>query len=177
MTPPSDLRLPKFPVEVEVGLSDGSTQWLEFYVAEHNEHSYRRQHVLDLLHAEELFVPALEVVRDGGDGRGDGDGVWAMINKATIAWVAIPLDEGALPVEESLEAVDPELYDVRIHVSIEIVAHATVEGHVMYSPPSGHERLNDYLNRPGRFLRVWTGERLVLVNKSSILRVREPAAD
>ncbi len=170
MSASSDLRLPKFPVEVEVGFADGSSRWVDVYVAEHTEHSYRRQHVIDLLEADEPFVPARDVAENG-------DEHWAMINKATIAWVAIPLDQGSLPVEESLEATDPELYDVQSPVSVDISAHSAVEGHVLYSPPAGHGRLIDYLNQPRRFLRVWTAERLVLVNKSWVLGVREPAAD
>jgi len=166
----SDLRLPKFPVEVEVGFADGSSRCVDVYVAEHTEHSYRRQHVIDLLEADEPFVPARDVAENGHEH-------WAMINKATIAWVAIPLDEGSLPVDDSLDASDTELYDVQSPVSVDIAAHPAVAGHVLYSPPAGRGRLIDYLNQPGRFLRVWTAERLVLVNKSCVLGVHEPAVD
>jgi len=97
---------------------------------------------------------------------------FVLVNKATLSWAAISLTDGALPVEEA-EPPEDELYDVRCDVCVHIVGQPSVEGRVLYSPPEDHSRVADYLNQPGRFVRLWTNERLYLVNKDQVQRVIE----
>jgi hypothetical protein len=162
----SNLRLPKIAVAVHIASRDREVRRYEVFVAPHQEHAYRRQHVIDLLEGRDGFVPARDVDEDR----------WVLTNKATIVWAALPLTDGALPVEEEAESFEPQLYDVQIEVTVELAAHAAIEGQILYSPPADHARVVDYLNQPSRFFRLWTTERLYLVNKDHVIRVHEAPA-
>jgi hypothetical protein len=162
-----ELTLPKIAVAVELALEGRTVQRVEVFVAEHLGHAFRRQHVLDLLEGETKFLPARAT---------DGSG-FALFNKAALIWVGIPLDHGSLPIEEEAETIDSELYDESCNVSIELVSGETMAGEVLYSAPTGHARIGDYLNRPGRFMRVWTTDHLYLVNKAYVVSVGEVADD
>ena len=158
-SPTGDLRIPKIPVTVELAIEGQGMASVKVYVAEHLAGSMRRQRVLDLLESEPLFLPAL-----------DDDGP-RIINKATLKWVSISLLDGALPVEE--EMVDSMLYDERRSVVVELVGGDLLAGDLLYSQPPERSRVVDYLNRGGRFLRLWNPEKVLLVNKDRIISVRE----
>lgn len=162
-----ELTLPKIAVAVELALEGRAVRSVEVFVAEHLERAFRRQHVLDLLEDETQFLP----------GHATDGGGFALFNKAALIWVGISLDQGSLPVEEEAETMDSQLYDESCNVCIELVSGETMNGEVLYSAPSGHARLGDYLNRPGRFIRVWTADHLYLVNKAYIVSLGEVAGD
>ncbi|MEO8349236.1 MAG: hypothetical protein ABI610_10015, partial [Acidobacteriota bacterium] len=48
-----------------------------------------------------------------------------------------------------------------------------LEGEILYSAPEGSARVVDVMNRRERFFRVWSGDRVFLVNKDSVLRLVE----
>jgi len=161
-----DLRIPKLPVTVELDVAGEGTRRVEVFVAEHRAGSPTRQRVLDLLESEPLFIP---VVDNGGH---------RLFNKATLVSVSIPLVKGALPIEEDRDgdlgsSNQGTLYDVRRPVTIELRGGAVLNGDLLYSPPPDQTRVVDYLNRGGRFLRLWCGDRVVLVNKTWLICVTE----
>jgi hypothetical protein len=157
------LRMPTISVAVDLASIDGQVRRYEVCVAPHQEHAYRRQHLIDLLEVPSGFMPARDVVEDR----------WVLVNKATLVWAAVPLTDGALPIEEEAESFEPQLYDVQAVVTIELAAHPVIEGQVLYSPPADHARVADYLNQSGRFFRLWATERLYLINKDHVIRVHE----
>jgi hypothetical protein len=66
-----------------------------------------------------------------------------------------------------------ELFEYRKFVRIALAGGGSIEGEILFSAPDGGARLVDYLNRHERFLRLWDGDRLYLVNKKSMLRIVE----
>ena len=68
-----------------------------------------------------------------------------------------------------------ELFEFRRTVRVDLIAAEPIEGEMLYSAPDESTRLVDYLNAPGRFLRLWAKERLYLINKAFVLRVVEMA--
>jgi hypothetical protein len=165
MASPGDLRLPKFPVVVELSLAGRGPISVEVFVAEHQATDYRRQHVLDLLESDTAFLPARQV---------DGDR-FLVFNKAAAVWVGFPLTSGELPVEEAAEAPETELYESQHEVEVELSTGASLRGNVLYSLPPESARVADYLNQPGRFMRLWTVDRVYLINKAYVLSVAELA--
>jgi hypothetical protein len=160
---PDGLRLPKFPVAVELALSGRAVRTVEVFVAEHKDHAYSRQQLLDLLDAPAAFLPARDPTRGGV----------FLFNKETIVWVAISLSGGALPVEEEPEAAEIQLFEVRQRVEVELIDGARLIGEILYTPPAEKARTVDHLNQASRFLRLWTVDRVYLINKSFVLGVAE----
>lgn len=163
MSGAGDLRLPKFPVAVELSLAGRGPLAVELFMAEHLATHFRRQHVLDLLESDVAFLPARDVESDR----------LLVFNKDAAVWVGIPLEAGELPVEESAEAPETELYETQQEIEVELSTGASLRGSVLYSLPPERARVADYLNRPGRFVRVWTAERFYLINKAYVLSVAE----
>jgi hypothetical protein len=163
MSTPGDLRLPKFPVAIELSLAGRGPQAVEVFVAQHLATDFRRQHVVDLLESDTAFLPARQV---------DGHR-FLVFNKAAVVWVGIPLAAGELPVEEAAEAPETELYESQREIEVELSTGATLRGSVLYSLPPQSARLADYLNQPGRFIRLWTVDRVYLINKAFVLSVAE----
>lgn len=161
-----DLKIPKIPVTVNLDIVGDGVREVQIFVAEHRAGSRLRQRVLDLLESDPQFLPAFE----NGESR--------LFNKATLRSVRLPLVEGSLPIEEDADGdLGPTnsgtLYDISCSVSIVLEGGTEVEGDLLYSPPPDQSRVVDYLNRGGHFLRVWCGDRIMLVNKNRLVSVQE----
>ena len=59
---------------------------------------------------------------------------------------------------------------------VDLIGAAPLAGELLYSAPEQSTRLVDYVNEPGRFLRLWAKETLYLINKAFVMRVVEIAA-
>lgn len=165
MQPTQDsIKVPKIPVTVDVTLEGQPVRALEIFIAEHQSHAYRRQHVIDLLESPDAsFLPARDVDADE----------FSLFNKEALVTVGIPLSDGELPVEEIPETIDDELFDIRAMVRVDLRRSGSVTGRVLYSPPARQARVADYLNQPGRFFRLWTDSHVYLINKAYVVRVAE----
>jgi hypothetical protein len=157
-----ELRIPKIPMAVELAVAGGETRAVEVHVAAHQDHTYRRERLLDLLEDPAQFLPALDVAR----------GEWAVFNKQTVMWVAIPLDSGELPVEDEAPS-NEQLYDVGCAVEVELTSGERKAGELLYTPPTERPRVSDFLNQAGRFFRLWTGQHVYLINKGYVVCVAE----
>jgi hypothetical protein len=157
MDPTKALRVRKDPLEVELALAGRAPRRVQLYLAEHASHAFVRQRVLDLLEQPGSFLPACDLE----------SGEWESFNAHAVVWIGIS--------RPSADAESPgdELYEHRKFVRLALAGGGTLEGEVLYSAPDGEARLVDYLNRPDRFLRLWDGDRLFLVNKESVLRIVE----
>jgi hypothetical protein len=157
------LRIRKNAVRVELALAAGEPRRVEVFVAEYREHEFRHEDVLNLLEHEQAFLPA----RDAATHRGE------IFNKDGVLWIALPLS----PAGTEPASAEEELFEFRRPVRVDFLAGQTISGEVLYSAPSEHTRLVDYVNEPGRFLRVWTKDFLYLINKTFVLRVVEAARE
>jgi hypothetical protein len=146
-----DLRVPKHAVTVELALDGRAPRAVEIFLAEQRAHDFHAEDVTDLFAEPTPFLPARDIA----------EGELVVVRKEAIAWVALPIP----PTDELFE----ERHDVRV----ELRGGGGLDGELLYSPPEGKGRVVDHLNGAGRFLRLWTAERLVLVNTQYIIRVIE----
>jgi hypothetical protein len=151
------LRIRKEPLEVELALAGRPPRVVVIFLAEHAGHGFERQTVLDLLEQVEPFLPALDVET----------GVCESVNARAVVWIGMS--------RQSMEAEGgaDELFEHRKCVRVALAGGGSLEGEVLYSAPEGESRLVDYLNRPERFIRLWDGDRVFLVNKQSVVRIGE----
>ena len=158
-----ELKIRKQPVAVELALAGGEPRRVEVFVAEHRDNEFRRQDVLDLLEHMQAFLPAKD----------PASGCWEIFNKDALLWIGVPLSpfgsETASPAEE--------LFEFRRPVRVDLIGSHSLSGELLYSAPAESTRLVDYVNEPGRFLRLWTKDFLYLINKAFVLRLTEEAGD
>lgn len=151
------LHVRKEPIEVELVLAGEPPRRVELFLAEHGSRGFDRQSVLDLLEQSEGFLPACD--RETGN--------WESFNSRSVNWIG--MSRVATGADESAN----ELYDRRKLVRVEFAGAAPLEGELLYSAPEESARVVDVMNRRERFLRLWSGDRVYLVNKASVLRVVE----
>jgi hypothetical protein len=157
----AELRLPTVAVAVRIVVGARPPADAELFVsgAPRADRGQLVDDVSDMLDGADEFVP----VRCG-------DGGVRLVGKHAIAWVAIRhRDPGAAP-EEPSEVF--ELYDRRHRVELAF-ASGTVRGFVLDSSPADRPRVIDHLNRVERFVRLWTPDEQLLVNRAMILEVVE----
>jgi hypothetical protein len=153
---PSELRVPKHAVTVELALEGRAPRPVEIYLAEHVANGFRAEDVSDLFDGPTPFLPARDV----------GENEVVVLRKEAVVWVAWAAGPDA-----------DELFDERRDVRIELRGGSGLDGELLYSPPEGHQRVVDHLNRAGRFVRLWAADRLYLVNAAFIVRVVERGAE
>jgi len=156
------LRIRKQAVLVELALAGSQARRVEVFLAEHEAHQFRRQHVIDLLQSARGFLPA----RDGDTG------LWELFNKDVLMWIRVPL--APLGGEEA-ESDDDELFDFRKNVRVDLMSGSPLQGELLYSAPEESTRTADYLNLEGRFFHLWQEGHLYLVNKAFVQRIVELA--
>lgn len=168
----AELRLPTVIVPVRLCLNGQAPRRVELFVADVARRG--RSHLLDdlaaLLDTGGDFVPA----RAEGEVR--------LLSRGAIAWIAVPRRSGddLPPTELPEEPEEPEelsdasaLYDRQYRVAIELAHGPGLAGLLLDSAPADRPRVIDHLNRPGMFLRLWTPDEHVLVNKRQIVSVTE----
>ena len=155
------LRIPKEAFAVELALAGAVPRRVEIFLAEQRANEFRRQVVLDLLEHVQGFLPA----RDAATGK------WEIFNKDALLWIGVPL----APFGSQAAAGEEELFEFRRPVRVDLIGAEPLVGELLYSAPEQSTRLMDYLNEPGRFVRLWAKETLYLINKAFVLRVVEMA--
>jgi hypothetical protein len=176
MGEPSELRVPTRPIAVEIALLGQSSESAELFLGGAVPDS-----------RSQLAVEVAIMLEDGAGFLPIGTrGAVSLCNKAAIAWVAlgtsylaggVAAPDGSDAVPEAMELAEPSevvtLYDQRHDVRVEFAANAALEGHVLYSSPEGRQRVVDHLNRVARYLWLWQGTTLYLINKQHVVRVIE----
>jgi len=161
----SSLHLPKFQVAVDILLrGKASPEKAIVFVSGQHDRDFRQQRVIDLLESPEPFLTVHEVSLNA----------FALYHKMSIIWVSMPIKDGMVPLEESAEMPEESLlFDTRKRVKIEMMERGFVEGYMLYSAPSSRSRVSDFLNRPERYLCLWTESDLLFLNKWFILRLQD----
>jgi hypothetical protein len=176
MASSAELRLPTLAVPVRLALVGRAPSGAELFVADVARRG--RSHLFDdiaaLLDESAGFVPARI------------DGEVRLVAKHAIAWIAMARTSGAderrgtPPPDDDEELSDADaLYDRQHHVAIELAGAAGaagaagIEGLLLESAPANRPRVVDHLNGPGAFLRLWSSDEHVLVNKQQIVSVTE----
>jgi hypothetical protein len=148
------LHVPKRAVDVELKLAGRDSVRVQVWVP--REDPVPAHAVRELLEHASAFLPAREPAAKQT----------VVFNKEVVEWAAL---EG--------EGLEDELYESRHDVRLELIGGGELAGELLYSMPQDHARVADYLNAAGRFVRLWVGERLLLVNKAYIERVIEVPLD
>ena len=153
------LRIAKKAVAVDLTLEGGQPRRVEIFLAEHRANEFRPQDVLDLLENVNAFLP----VRDLGSSEQE------VINRDALLWIGVPLT----PMGVEPDASEQLLFEFRRAVRVELLGAAALHGDLLYSAPQESTRLVDYVNEPGRFLRLWAKDRLYFISKTFVLRIVE----
>jgi hypothetical protein len=148
-----DLRVPKRKVQVELVLRGAAPRVAEMFLAEHQEHTWHRQEVLDLLEGQALFFP----VREGGE--------TILVRREAVVWVRIANEE---PGDGEMV-----LFDQKRLVRILLDGGGELQGTIYYAAAPHRSRLVDELNGPGLFLRLCGEDSVYLISKAAVLTVVE----
>jgi hypothetical protein len=161
----ADLRIPTVAVAVRIVMAGKPELAAELFVGAESRRD--RGHLVDdvaaLLDAAEQFVPMRT------------HGVVRLLSKHAIAWVAI--QRRSPDAKPSTEFPDEPsevltLYDRQHRVELAL-AEGKLTGLLLDSSPADRPRTIDYLNQAPRFVRLWTPDDHLLVNKARILDVIE----
>lgn len=162
----AELRLPTIVVPVRLCLIGQAPRAAELFMADVTRRG--RSHLLDDLAAQldesAGFVPARI------------DGAVRMLSQFAIAWLAVRRRGGDdLPPTEFPDEISDAtaLYDRQHRVSIELAHGPGLTGLLLDSSPADRTRVIDHLNRPGMFVRLWTPDEHLLVNKREVVMVAE----
>lgn len=146
-------RVPKTGVEVQVSMMGCRPQGVELFVSEAETAAGPDLAVMKLLEETSSFLPA----------RSTGDR-WTLINTASLLWVSI----AAPPTVTRLR-----MYDHRAFVQAVFVDGSSVDGELLYTPPSTHGRVADHLCRPERFFTLHRRAAVIVVNKALVATLSE----
>lgn len=149
-----ELRLPTIAVPVRLALVGHEADGAELFVADvpRQGHTQLVDDVVQVLDDPSGFVP----VRVGGAVR--------LLGKHAIAWISIVS-------EEPSEVIT--LYDRQHRVEIELIGGKRLTGSILSSMPPARSRVIDHLNTAVHFVRLWTPESHVAINKTQIIGVTE----
>jgi hypothetical protein len=177
MGEPSELRVPTRAVLVELALVGQPPAAAELFLGgtPPTSRSQLAAEVAAILEDGTGFLPVAT------------SGVVSLCNKATVVWVALRGGSaasgtvggggGSEGVPEPVESAEPSevvtLYDHRHEVRVELAGGGAIDGHVLYTSPEGRNRVVDFLNRSARYLWLWEGTTLYLINKQHVVRVLE----
>ena len=165
----AELRLPMIPVAVEIAGVGTAPAPCEVFLADtpRRGRSALADDLATLLEGELAFVPVRAAGRIS---------LWA---KHAIQWLALSLrDDSAVDaVPEPVTQAEPSevltLHDSKHEVEVTLLDGSTLSGSILHSAPADRPRMIDYLNRPGQFVRLWTGTAQYLINKHHVARVQE----
>jgi hypothetical protein len=157
MAEPRLLRIPKSPLEVELAFAGEAPRRVELYLAEYSSHDYSPERVLDLLEQSGNFLPACDLE----------SGEWESFNSRQVAWIGMPV--------ESFDggATATELFEQRRWVRVFLAGGDVLRGELLYTSPDESSRVVDLMNRNERFFRLWTEDRVLLVNREAVVRILE----
>lgn len=158
--PVATLRLPTTPVVVEVALVGRMPEEVVLHLAVSPDQPMHAGALIDLLEQHEPFLPAQPI----------DDRRFVFLRREAVARVSLARSTAAT-AGELLD--EEELFDVDAGVRIELDGGEAVEGRLLFTGAPGRERVSDHLNAPGRFLRVYTPDRLHLVHKHHVARIVE----
>jgi len=172
MRPTAELRVPMVPVTVELAGVDAGPARCEVFVADvpRADRHALADDLATLLEAAPPFLPVKSAT-----------GV-ALVAKHGIRWLSFSLrdpaeDVAADGVPAAVTTPEPSevltLFDNKHDVEVTLADGSTLVGAFLHSSPADRPRVMDYLNGPGRFVRLWTSGAQYLINKQHVARVRE----
>jgi hypothetical protein len=90
----------------------------------------------------------------------------ALVNRSAIAYVAVARRPSGFDDDEVSDV--HTLFDHRCPVAVTLEGGNSLRGTFLFSSPADRARLIDFINTGPRFVRVWTSDELILVQRSAI---------
>lgn len=90
----------------------------------------------------------------------------ALVNRSAIAYVAVARRPSGFDDDEVSDV--HTLFDHRSPVAATLEGGTSVRGTLLFSSPADRARLIDFINLGPRFVRLWTSDELILVQRSAI---------
>lgn len=160
---PERYQVPKHEAEVEVRLSDGSRGRITVYLSERAQGHAGPERPSDLLNGDDPFLPAR--FPDAG---------FALLRRTSVVVMTVDVEDEVTGASgaESLFGSGPDPDGVERHaIALILDDGSELEGTMTYLMPPGERRLQDYLNRAPRFVRLRNDDRVDIVNSDRIVRV------
>ena len=163
----TELRLPTVAVPVRLALVGREPMTADLFIADvaRSGRSQLLDDIAALLDQATGFLP----VRDAAGVR--------LLAKHAILWLGVDRhddDDGELDLDfPDIPSEVITLYDRQHRVEVALVTGTKLVGMLLDSSPADRTRVVDHLNRPGAFVRLWTTDEHVLINKTQILHVTE----
>lgn len=88
-----------------------------------------------------------------------------LVNRSAISYVAVAR---RAPSDDDEISDVHTLYDHRCPVAVTLHDGTPLRGTLLFSSPADRARLVDFINLGPRFVRLWTGDELLLVQRSAI---------
>jgi len=152
-------RVPKRKVPVEVVLAGRSPMLVDLYLSDCAETHAGRERASDLLNGSDPFLPA-----------SDSAGSVVFLHRDGL--ISVSLDAEHEQMDENHPARDmTEAPSTSAEVEVVLEDGMTIAGEINQMMPEGHRRLQDVLNLESRFLILWSGDRVHLINKRRVIRV------
>lgn len=152
-------RVPKRKVPVEVVLAGRSPLLVDLYLSDCAETHAGLERPSDLLNGSDPFLPA-----------SDPGGSVLFLHRDGLISVSFDAEhEQVSEAEQAVEIAADESTSVEVEVVLE--DGMSIAGEINQMMPKGHRRLQDVLNLDTRFLILWSGDRVHLINKRRIIRV------
>lgn len=163
--------VPKHCVTAELRLPDCPAMDVDLFLGERAERHTGRERPSDLLNGAKRFFPVR--TRQGDAMLVRREAVLTLSFSAEVLGPDPGIPGGPLAEGEE-EPADLR----RVEVTILLDDDIRVTGEVAYVLPRGEQRLQDFLNRMEEpFFRVWEGERVHLVNREHVVRIRTSGPD
>lgn len=152
-------RVPKRNVPVEVVLAGRSPLLVDLYLSDCAERHAGLERPSDLLNGPDRFLPA-----------SDSGGSVLFLHRDGLISVSFDAEhEQVSEAEQAVEIAADESTSVEVEVVLE--DGMSIAGEINQMMPEGHRRLQDVLNLDTRFLILWSGDRVHLINKRRVIRV------
>jgi hypothetical protein len=152
-----ELKVPTVALPAEVVLTDGRTLTGRIFLPASASRHTGATRAEEWMEEPNAFFPFLI---DGGEAP-------AILNKRQVLLLSVPF-----AVERDAPGREEDEVGVRRAVRLWCGEHE-LAGHVHIDMPENQSRVLDYLNRPGRFVGLWDGQRHVLIQKDLITRIQE----
>jgi hypothetical protein len=152
-------RVPKRKVPVEVVLAGRSPLLVDLYLSDCAETHAGPERPSDLLNGPEPFLPA-----------SDRAGSVLFLHRDGLIAVSVDAQHEQADASEPA-GVAAAGQSTAIGVEVVLEDGMTIAGEINQMMPEGQRRLQDVLNLASRFLILWSGGRVHLINKRRIVRV------
>ena len=155
-------RIPRRQVLAQVTLVGEPARELVLFVGLHAQSHEGYERPSDLLNGPDLYIPAR-----------DPQGNMLLLNLDAVQVASVAAKDESVLGSLEFQADEAACMDVAVAVGGGLL----LRGYVRYVLPQGQQRLQNYMQLPTRFLALYDGPRVHLINKRRVVWVDCSSAD